>query len=161
MATESPMEPFSISLKIAYRPCQADSGEKTYFVPPVDDPAPPAPLLPAPDAPPELDVEPGMPDLPADPDEPAEPAVPLEPEVAPEVPEAPDDAPPASSPRWHPVVTNTALNNATASIDLEVLDIALIFIPFRNFENPGMISFVTGTSLHKYSTAIASTCFQD
>lgn len=72
--------------------------------------------------------------VPDDLDDPVEPAVPLEPED--EVPEGVadepvDDASPPS--RWpQPVVTNMALNNAIASIDLDFLDIAFIFIPFRD-----------------------------
>lgn len=121
-------EPFAISLKIVCRPFPGQRYSRSiYFVPPLVEPAPPAP---------ELDDEPGMAPVPEDDlDEPVEPAVPLEPED--DVPaggvadEPVDDASPPS--RWpQPVVTNTALNIAIASIDLDFLDIAFIFIPFRD-----------------------------
>lgn len=108
---------------------------------------PPAPDDPA--APPELDDEPG---IAPEPDDPDEPAVPLDPEV-PEAPEVPEEAPPPS--RWpQPVVTNMALNKAIASIDLEDLDIAFIFIPFRNIEDRELASLITATSHNKHRTTL-------
>ena len=82
--------------------------------------------------------------MPEDPDEPVEPAVPLVP-AEPVAPGDPEEASPPS--RWpQPVVTNMALNKAIASIDLEVLDIAFIFIPFRNIEELESVLLITATS---------------
>ena len=83
--------------------------------------------------------------VPEDPDEPVEPVVPLVPEddVLPGGGAA--DEPVAASPpsRWpQPVVTNMALSKAIASIDLDLLDIAFIFIPFRNIVDRELVYLV-------------------
>ncbi len=68
--------------------------------------------------------EPAVPDFPVElGDDPVEPAVPDAPEV---------EAPPAPAPsRWPQPDTINALIKASAITDLEVLDIAFIFIPFK------------------------------
>jgi hypothetical protein len=116
------MEPFSILLKIDYRPLLDRLLRiKIYFdVPPAAPPLEPG-------------GEPGMAPVP---DEPVPPAAPLElgdEPAVPEVPVEPEVGAPASPPsRWpQPEITMT-LKNASAIIDLEVLDIVFIFIPFRD-----------------------------